>query len=270
MSTSEALLRQFHRIGAKLRLEQPLRPSDAYDVDIVAGRRQGDEIFRLRGDAEAEVEFLVVDVDPADRHLLLLVKQQRRDGGVDKHRYLCGHDERAWFVAAVPGTGITSVVQAKAALKPAEARQAQRRAKVRRKNLDRRHNRGFVRQGEWFFIPAPEAAIDERLVLRNEPLRRGSGKPHMVEFVHRDGGEVVYVCSRYPRGVSEARYRSLLRLHPALRGTGWQVLRRNPQVHCKGRVRHPDHATLRLRDWHRVLANTEVDAPGRSNLSFID
>ena len=46
-----------------------------------------------------------------DRHLLLLVKTP-----VAKDRFLCGHDEREWFVAAVPGgladalAGVESVI----------------------------------------------------------------------------------------------------------------------------------------------------------------
>jgi hypothetical protein len=58
------------------------------------------------------VELEVVDVDRNDRHLLLLVRD-----GEEKSKFLCGHDERHWFVAAVPedARGVTGVAAAKAA-----------------------------------------------------------------------------------------------------------------------------------------------------------
>ena len=52
------------------------------------------EIVRQPGD---EIEIAVLDVQPADRHLLLLVRE-----GQDKSKFLCGHDERHWFVAGIP------------------------------------------------------------------------------------------------------------------------------------------------------------------------
>jgi hypothetical protein len=31
------------------------------------------------------------------------------------------------------------------------------------------------RQGEWFFVPEPSFVVDDKRILRNEPLRRGAG-----------------------------------------------------------------------------------------------
>ena len=65
----------------------------------------------------------MLDVQPADRHLLLMV----REGG-EKPKFLCGHDERHWFVAAVPESAPVGTVRAaKEALKPAEVRTRQAR-----------------------------------------------------------------------------------------------------------------------------------------------
>jgi hypothetical protein len=35
-------------------------------------------------------------------------------------------------------------------------------------------------------------------------------------------------------------------------------------------TRHPDHATITLRDWCQVLMNEENKAHGRKNLAFLD
>src|SRR5436190_1258442 len=119
-----------------------------------------------------------VDVNRTDRHLLLLVRD-----GEEKSKFLCGHDERHWFVAAVPedARGVTGVVAAKAALQPALVRTAVGRA--RPKNPFRRRNAAYIRQGEWFFVPALELDPPPALVLRNEPLSRGRGTAHLIELL---------------------------------------------------------------------------------------
>ena len=45
---------------------------------------------------------------------------------------------------------------------------------------------------------------------------------------------------------------------------------RDPEVYAKGTVRHPDHATIRLTGWHRVLMNTEQGARAMQHVVFID
>lgn len=270
---SLSLARQFAAIGARVELADgvpPRRGGSDFDVDVREGRRQSDEIFVLSRRV-ASISFDVVNVDRSDRHLLLVVRDHERRGS-PRYRYLCGHDERAYFAAAVPDArrGITTVWQAKEALKPAEAVASQRRHGVRKKALQRRHNAGFLRQGEWFFIPARELVVPEAMVLRGEPLSRGAGKPHRAEELYRHGGKTIYVCPSYPLGVDETEYRRLLRRSRSLRRLHWQVRRLEPRVYCRGAVRHPDHATLTLRGWHRVLPNTEAQARGVTHLSFID
>ena len=61
--------------------------------------------IRRRGGADARIE--VLDVQPSDRHLLLMVRE-----GDQKPKYLCGHDERHWFVAAVPESAPVGTVAA--------------------------------------------------------------------------------------------------------------------------------------------------------------
>jgi hypothetical protein len=122
-------------------------------------------------------------------------------------------------------------------------------------------------------VPAPawdRGPIDEKFILRNEPIRRGAGKPHMVEELYRTGGERVYVCSERPQGLTEAQYRRLLWEKPHAQKWDWREMRRNARVYARGAVRHSDHATIHLPDWHRVIMNTENDAPAMRNLAFLD
>src|SRR3989449_9438589 len=132
-------------MGARLSLpERPWRGAPRINV-----ARGGFDIRFVGAGSEVDVE--VVDVRPRERHLLLLV----RDGD-EKSKFLCGHDERHWFVAAIPESarGVTGVATAKVALQPEHVRAAVDRA--RPKDQFRRRNAAFVRQGEWFFVPAPE------------------------------------------------------------------------------------------------------------------
>ena len=259
---------KFARIGARLKVaDRPtrrFRMAGAFSLDVQADRKG--EFFELV-QAAADAEIAVLDLQPADRHLLLLVRE-----GTDKSKFLCGHDERHWFVAGIPEKApVGTVRQAKEALKPAEVRFVQARKGLRAEARNRRKNAAFIRQGEWFFLPVAHLAIDEKLVLPNEPLSRGLGsKPHWAEFCYRTGGETVYVCNRYPNGIVEAQYKSILSGSPKAKSWGWRTMKRNPGVFVRGRIRHADHATIILRGWHQVLMNTEGQSKAMKNVAFLD
>src|SRR6058998_2563071 len=140
-----------------------------YAVDI---RRDRDgEFFELRVPTHLSeaVEATVLQSEPKQRHLLLLIRKTDEKPQLD--RFLCGYDEREWFVAAVPG-GASSVVQAKEALKPHAIRARQSQLKVPNRLRNRRKNAAFRRQGEWFFVLASVWGgdpINEKFVLHDEP-----------------------------------------------------------------------------------------------------
>lgn len=259
--------RMFSRIGARLKVADrpPRRSPSVISLDVRADPKG--EFFEIVQQPGTEAEIAVLDVQPADRHLLLLVRE-----GKDKSKFLCGHDERHWFVAGIPETAsVGTVRQAKEALKPAEVRTAQARQGIKAKARNRRKNAAYRRQGEWFFLPVPGFIVNEKFVLKNEPLSRGNGsKPHWVEFCYRTGGETVYVCSRHPNGMSEAAYKSILAGNSKAKRWGWRTMRRNPGVYVKGRIRHADHATITLHGWHRVLMNTEGQSKAMRNVAFLD
>jgi hypothetical protein len=113
--------------------------------------------------------------------------------------------------------------------------------------------------------------VDERLVMRDEPLSRGRGsKPHRAEFCYQVNGEAVWVCSRYPSGVPKAVYRRILRAHPEAKSWGWGRMVRDAKVYVRGRIRHSDHRTVVLQGWHRVLMNTENMAVAMRHVAFLD
>jgi hypothetical protein len=264
-----SLDKMFARIGARLkvaaRTANRFRTASALSLDVQADRKG--EFFEIARQPGADAAVDVLDVQPADRHLLLLVRE-----GKEKSKFLCGHDERHWFVAGIPESApVGTVRQAKEALKPVEVQTAQARQGLRAEARNRRKNAAYRRQGEWFFLPVTGFVVDEKLVLKNEPLRRGNGgKPHWVEFCYRTGGETVYVCSRHPNGVTEAQYKGILSGNSKAKGWGWNTMKRNPGVYVKGRIRHADHATITLHGWHRVLMNTEGQSKAMRNVAFLD
>jgi hypothetical protein len=259
MST-EVLVRRFAKIGARLNVVGP--PAGFPRINVRSDARG--EFFDVRFTGSGRlVDLEVVDVDRADRHLLLLVRN-----GEEKSKFLCGYDERHWFVAAVPedALGVTGVAAAKAALQPALVRSAVGR--TRPKDPFRRRNAGYVRQGEWFFVPAPGLDPPATFVLRNEPLSRGRGTAHVIELAYRRGGEVVWVNNGHPSGISDARH---LRLTDKQRRSGgWTRFVRDPELFAKGAIRHPDHATVVLHGWHRVVMNTEQGARAMRHVAFLD
>lgn len=259
---------QFARVGARVKVVQQNetrwnRPGFALDV-----RRDDDGEFfevRLPSVPQPAPELVVLQADRHDRHLLLLARNP--DGRKD--RFLCGHDEREWFVAAVP-EAVSTVSDAKEALKPAEVRRAQAKAGLNRETSQRRKNEAFIRQGEWFFVPAPALVVEAKRILRSEPIRRTGGKAHMVEEVYRSGGEAVYYSESKRRVLTVPQYRKLLQQRPAAVKEDWRIMQRDMAVYGRGTVRHPDHRTITLHGWHRILMNTETKAPAMQHVAFLD
>jgi len=274
---AQSIETKFAQMGARLKVREIasqwrqgertwLSPGD-YALDI---RRDGSgEFFELRVPTHLRdvLEVTVAQSEPKQRHLLLLVRKTAAKPQTD--RFLCGHDEREWFVAAVPG-GASSVHQAMDALQPPQVRDALARGEVSARRRYERKNRAFRRQGEWFFVPEPSLVVASAFVLRNEPIRRGRGKPHMVAELYRSGGETVHVSAKHPNGITPAEYKGLLRSNPNAARWGWRVMTRNPGVYARGTVRHADHETITLPFWHRVLMNTETQSRTMAHVAFLD
>jgi hypothetical protein len=160
---------------------------NVFRIDVVRDRKG--EIFDIR--TKGAIDFIIPDIQPKDRHLLLMAiipdeNSYKKDGVV---KTLCGFDEREFFVAQVPGPKMSNVLTAKHALKPDLAIKSQKKHKVKTSYLNNRSNKGFKRQGEWFFIPVPDLIVDKEWILRpkgGEPIRlantRAGNKPHRVSL----------------------------------------------------------------------------------------
>jgi hypothetical protein len=259
---AHVLERHFAKIGARAKLR-----SFEGSVSINIESDRDGEYFDIAANRSAAAELQIIDAQPRLRHLVLMSRHT-----LAKPKFLCGHDERHWFVAAVPeAAAVSSVVTAMEALKPVGVRRLQGQLAVKPRKLNRRRNEAFVRQGEWFFVPVGNGfRPNTSLILRNEPLRRGRGKPHFVDELFRDGGETVYVSSQHPNGLTPRQYERLVGREPELRNLNWIVQRRNPNVFVRGKVRHADHKTIELDDWHQVLMNTETQSVAMRHVAFID
>lgn len=188
---------------------------DRFEIDLQNTGRS--EVFQIRLPGDGSVTAKVVDSDWRRRHLVLDVSH--RGFGVNQ-KYLCGHDEFHWFVAALPDTTkATTVPEAMEALKPQAVLTEQRRKRVKRHRRGNRRTTAYVRQGEWFFVPCPEFDADRHIAAHNGTLVRSGGKPHHVEWLCRPHDGETYV---------------------------------------RGKVWHPDHRTIYLDGWHKVLGNTET------------
>ena len=254
----EFLKRHFEKIGARVKFRPLIRDrrrpdsgTTSFVIDINLDKLG--PYFDIAMSPNVP-EFEILQTLPKERHLLLY----SRDG----QRFLCGHDERSWFVAPIDGA-VSSVRAAKQSLLPLAVWDQV-------KNLppgdaDSRRNASFKRQGEWFFLPA-KCEFHNPVVHRNEPLQRTPGsKPHICQELIREGGELVYIVRG--RVYSEKKYKERKKSDPNLYRYGFQTMIRNPEVYVRGYVRHQDHATIKLKDWHRVFINAELTT---SSVSFLD
>jgi hypothetical protein len=92
---------KFEKLGARAKIGQ-LRRLTGNPLVIDIGHDRHGEFFDIQAADDADVE--VLDVQPRDRHLLLMVRQAAPRPGLPdtKDRFLCGHDERHGFVAGAP------------------------------------------------------------------------------------------------------------------------------------------------------------------------
>ncbi len=262
---------KFQRLGARAKI-RPQRRRSTGSIVIDIGHDRHGEFFDIQADDDADVE--VLDVQPKDRHLLLMIRRPNQRPGLPdiKDKFLCGHDERHWFVAGVPEKApVSSVVTAKLALKPDAVRDREQGKKGKRQKQLRRKTDVFIRQGEWFFVPAPDVQVNEKLILTHEPITRGRrSKPHMCEELYRVGGTTVCVCDQHPNGLTMSEQQQLIRHNPAARRWNWRIMSRNPEVYVRGKVWHPDHSTIWLDGWHRVEMNTENRSRAIASVAFLD
>ena len=201
----------FSAIGASL-----IEETGGGIFEIGLRQLDGRETFQVTYPWFDELTVAALDIKQKQRHLVLDVagRQMPTIG-----RYLCGHDERHWFVATLPIHKHTTTVRgAMEALKPQLVLRAQQRLGVKRR-LHRRKTAAYVRQGEWFFLPRPMMHVGEQATAGGQ-LARPGGKPHWVEWIYQPVG--------------------------------------SNDTFVRGAVSHPDHATLHLQVWHRVVLNNEV------------
>ena len=234
--TPELLRRRFREIGAPLvvaDLGQDGRPF--FRIGLTRTHRLERFSAEMAGSA---LSIDVPDLDAGRRLLLLRASWPDPFGREIDNRYLCGFDERHWFTAAIPESSdvqATTVTAAQEALKPQAARLSQSAHRVPARLLNERDNPGFIRQGEWFFVPRPEVSFDIRRVRRNAALQRGYfGQPHVVQYLVGDSEPDSW--------------------------RGWRPRESRQPLYARGTVRHRDHRTIRLPFWHEVELSLEAGA----------
>jgi len=130
-------------------------------------------------------------------------------------------------------------------------------------------NEAVVRQGEWLFVPAPGLLVEAGRILRHEPVRRRAVESHVVEEIFRTGGEAVYFSETKRRVLTVPQYRKLLRQRPAAVKEDWRIRQREMADYGRGTVLHPDHHSITLQGWHRILLDTEAQAALRQPPAFL-
>jgi len=272
----ETLRRAFEKLGFPVKINsnhvpRPWSPS-SYIIEVTKDHK-GKEQFLIGLSQGTEV--VVLDKQLKESALLVLVNdhnQPEKDRKAEK--FLLGHDERQLFVAAVPKNS-TSVSEAKEGLKPRLILEAERRAGVKKAKRHKHKNPARIRQGDFFFLPQPNKHVPDELVLENEPINRGRGRTHNLEFCYREGGQLGWDVrhGKYPWNALMLNNREYIEFLKSPEAKEWPHRFTTPldaRIWAKGKVTHKEHATIVLKYWHLVLTNTEPEQPGFRGMAFLD
>jgi hypothetical protein len=273
----ERIIKYFEKIGARITIRKGTSPRDGVVRMNVANDRKGEHFtLTIHPDIkDSEIEVQVLDYDKELRQMLLFLRYPRLIGRFEKGRQvfrradnketedvrlLVGRDEMHWFVAGV--TESKNIRQAFERLRPQAVSIAVRRNGVKTKDWRKRKTKGFVRQGEWFFVPVFFVEDEKTIVIhKNEPIQKAGSKPHYVEEIVRFGGETVYTKGDII--LTEEQYKKT----PADERYQYRQQMRGARVIGRGKVKHPDHHTIELKGWHEIHLSTEV---GVTTNAFID
>ena len=258
----QKIIDAFEKIGstADIRTENRFREDRGFRITVSDNRRTHFSCFRLA--MREGTRLYVPDVNVKEHALLLKVRWKDAKGRVNFEDFLCGRDDHGWFVSTLNGHSFHNVRGAVESLRPEEITRELAKKKVSRSRRNRHHNEVFIRQGEWFFVPMPPDFEPEGIVRKKERLGT-KGKPHIADFVC-SGGESRYIHPNYRGTLTWERVSELMKYGV----TGFRQVFIVQAAFAKGRVVHPDHKTVFLDGWHRVIPNTE-NRLANSN-AFID
>lgn len=248
MYNKEGLVSRFADAGLRLEFGEVIRTNEdvfGMKVDRNLKRNTRNEWFVMQpGHQDNTIQ--VMDTNKKFGQVLLMVKEEAREfttlewnsktKKMDrevKHKtpksvrkFLLGLDERQLFMAQV-NSKATTVLQAHEMLKNPIVHTAE--GKVGR----------AIRQGEWFFLPCTSLEIAELeksikkmllVVKKNQRIGNLGGKPHIAEeLVDKSAPRLQY---------------------------GFPI-RSRADIYVRGKIKHPDHETVELKQWRRVLKNME-------------
>jgi hypothetical protein len=275
--------RYFERIGARVTIRKGTgrrlirrEPISALTINVTKDSKGEHFTMTVNPDVldeERDIEIQLLDYDKNLRQMLLLITTpQDFDYPLNKaihknnsrtERLLVGHDEMHWFVAGV--SEAKTIKEAFERLRPKAVTLAFEKSGDRNKNRMRRRTKGFIRQGEWFFVPVHFIEDKMTIIHKNEPISRTGGTPHIVEELVRTGGKPVYVHKQTNNVILDSEYNKLPKLYRDL----YEQRRENAKVLARGKIKHRDHHTVLLKGWHEVFLSTERTMSGGTN-AFID
>ena len=268
----QAVQKMFEKIDSRVTIRTGTRlrfDTNPLSVNVVTDKKGEHFTITISPNVNEDKIFIqCLDVDVKLKQMLLLIRYTaaitsrtnitREEDRTE--RLLVGHDEMHWFVAGV--TASTSIEQAFRNLRPVAVTQILREKHISVKDGMKRKNKGFIRQGEWFFVPVEYNITKNTIIHKNEPIQRNPrSTPHMVEELIREGGTTVYVGRL--TSLTKSEYSKL----SAQEQKYYTPRIQNARVFARGKIRHSDHHTIELNGWHEVHLSTEV---GNSSNAFID
>lgn len=269
------LIKKFSEMGSRLTIRKGtnLVSSRVIAINVVADKLGEHFTMTIHPSVdETKIDIQVLDMDKKLRQMLLLIvhyyhptnrlelEEIRNPTRKVTERLLLGHDEMHWFVSGV--TMSKTIKEAFENLRPRAVTLSMHKSGVRDKDWRRRKTKGFIRQGEWFFVPVNYQEDKNTIILKNEPIQRPGSTAHIVEEAIRIGGRgTVYVIGS--EVITEHQFKSLSLAERSM--YHGRVI--GARLFARGKVTHRDHHTIFLKGWHEVYLSRESTS---SSNAFID
>lgn len=267
MLNKAELEKSFSKIGAKLEVISSRWNQGKTGFQFYRKNNTKDTFVLILKEDNQLVDVKVIDINVRIKHLVIMFNSYSKTLKQKiKVKYLCGLNEKQYFAAPIlSGNFGPGVEGAMHSLRP---KNITKNLNMKRENRTNSRMTGeYIRQGEFFFVPYPEFSPLDGIYHKNHSLVSPKSNKHICEELVRVGQKTMYDAGTSKMLTAEefAALPPEQKKYPNYK----REVRIPGRIFVRGYVRHEEHRTIYLQDWHEVFRNTSNEAFHYPNNSWM-